>query len=123
MFLVYIHGSSANSGKSVSMSYLLTFTRVVELDNVLNVSISFVLDQGDDTTTAAGAGTSKSGGGAPFDSHSVSVSSDSLGSLTMHGDGGSSASGMVDGTVSGNIWEAVQAAADEPEAAQGGANG
>ena len=41
----------------------------------------------------------------------------------MSGEGGSSASGAVDGMVSGDIWDAFQAAADEPEAAPGGSNG
>ena len=105
------------------MGNQLTFTGGGELENGLNVSISFVIDQGDDTTTSVGSGTLKFGGGAPFDSHSVTVSSDELGSLTMSGEGMSSASGAVDGTVSGNIWDAFQAAADEPEAAPGGAGG
>jgi len=123
MFLEHINGGAANSGKSFSMSNQLTFTGGGELDNGLNVSISFVIDQGDDTTTSVGSGTLAFGGGAPFDSHSVTVSSDSLGSLTMTGEGMDSASGAVDGTVSGNIWDAFQAAADEPEAAPGAAGG
>ena len=41
----------------------------------------------------------------------------------MSGEGGSSASGAVDGMVSGDIWDAFQAAADEPEAAPAGSNG
>jgi len=123
MALEHINGGAANSGKSFSMGNQLTFTGGGELENGLNVSISFVIDQGDDTTTSVGSGTLKFGGGAPFDSHSVTVSSDELGSLTMSGEGMSSASGAVDGTVSGNIWDAFQAAADEPEAAPGGAGG
>ena len=123
MYLEHINGGAANSGKSFSMDNQLTFTGGGELDNGLNVSISFVLDQGDDTTTSVGSGTLKFGGGAPFDSHSITVSSDSLGSLKMSGEGGDSASGAVDGTVAGNIWDAFQAAADEPEAAPAGGNG
>jgi hypothetical protein len=41
----------------------------------------------------------------------------------MHGEGMSSASGALDGTPSGNIWDAFQAAADEPEAAPGATGG
>jgi outer membrane protein OmpU len=113
MFLEHINGGAANSGKSFSMSNQLTFTGGGELDNGLNVSISFVIDQGDGVTAST----------APFDSHSVSVSSDSLGTIKMSGEGGSSASGAVDGMVSGDIWDAFQATADEPEAAPGGSNG
>ena len=115
MYLEHINGGAANAGKSFSMDNQLTFTGGGELDNGLNVSISFVIDQGDDTTSTMTA--------APFDSHSVTVSSDSLGSLTMSGEGMSSAAGAVDGTVSGNIWDAFQAAADEPEAAPGASGG
>jgi len=113
MFLEHINGGAANSGKSFSMSNQLTFTGGGELDNGLNVSISSIIDQGDGVTAST----------APFDSHSVSVSSDSLGTIKMSGEGGSSASGAVDGMVSGDIWDAFQAAADEPEAAPGGSNG
>ena len=113
MFLEHINGGAANSGKSFSMSNQLTFTGGGELDNGLNVSISFIIDQGDGVTAST----------APFDSHSVSVSSDSLGTIKMSGEGGSSASSAVDGMVSGDIWDAFQAAADEPEAAPGGSNG
>jgi len=113
MFLEHINGGAANSGKSFSMSNQLTFTGGGELDNGLNVSISFIIDQGDGVTAST----------APFDSHSVSVSSDSLGTIKMSGEGGSSASSAVDGMVSGDIWDAFQAAADEPEAAPAGSNG
>ena len=122
MYLEHINGGAANAGKSFSMDNQLTFTGGGELDNGLNVSVSFVIDQGDDTTTQVAAAT-PFGAGAPFDSHSVTVSSDSFGSITMHGEGMSSASGALDGTPSGNIWDAFQAAADEPEAAPGGAGG
>src|SRR6056300_2047346 len=67
--------SDANNDRSFGMGNQLTFTGGGELENGLNVSISFVLDQGDnETDTTTGAGT------APFDSHSITISSDSLGS-------------------------------------------
>ena len=119
MYLEHINGGGANAGKSFSMDNQLTFTGGGELDNGLNVSISFVLDQGDDSSAA----TTTVLAGAPFDSHSVTVSSDTFGSITMHGEGMSSASGALDGTPSGNIWDAFQATADEPEAAPGAAGG
>jgi len=80
MGLEHINGGAANSGKSFSMGNQLTFTGGGELENGLNVNISFVLDQGDnETDSTAGAAE------APFDSHSVSVSTDELGTITMHG--------------------------------------
>ena len=93
-------GKAMNSTKAFSMGNQLTFTGSGELDNGLNVSVSFVLDQNDDSTTA---GAAYSGG--PFDSHSVSVSSDSFGTLTFHGEGGDSAQNAVGDTAAGNIWD------------------
>ena len=94
----HINGGAANAGKSFSMGNQLTFSGGGELDNGLNVSISFVLDQGDEGTTGQA--------NSPFDSHSVSISSDSLGTLVFHGEGGSSAQTAVDGTAAGDIWDA-----------------
>ena len=95
--LEHINGGGANTGKSFSMGNQLTFTGGGELDNGLNVSLSFVLDQGDEGTS--GASTS------PFDSHSLTVSSDSLGSLVFSGEGGSSATSAIDGTAAGDVWD------------------
>jgi outer membrane protein OmpU len=114
MFLEHISGGAANSGKSFAMSNQLTFTGGGELENGLDVSISFVLDQGDNETNVE-AGASE----APFDSHSVSVGSDALGTITMHGEGGSSAAGAVDTSAAGNIWDLFMASTDEPDAAAG----
>ena len=101
----HVDGGAANAGKAFSMGNQLTFSGSGELDNGLNVSISFVLDQNDDTYTAsAGTGTSAHKG-APFDSHSVSISSDGLGTLAFHGEGGSSAQSAIDGTAAGDIWD------------------
>jgi len=101
----HVDGGAANSGKAFSMGNQLTFSGSGELDNGMNVSISFVLDQNDDTYTAsAGTGTSAHKG-APFDSHSVTVSSDALGTLVFHGEGGSSAQSAIDTTAAGDIWD------------------
>jgi len=88
-----------NGSKGFSMGNQLTFTGGGELDNGLTVGISFVLDQGDNADTTAGLAE------APFDSHSVSISSDSMGKLTMHGEGGSSAQAAIDTTAAGDIWD------------------
>jgi outer membrane protein OmpU len=87
---------SRNNGKGFSMGNQLTFTGGGELDNGMNVSLSFVIDQGDDENADETS---------PFDSHSVSVSSDALGTLTFHGEGGSSAQGAIDTTAAGDIWD------------------
>ena len=98
-------GENLNGGTGYSMGNQLTFSGSGELDNGMTVSLSFVLDQNDDST-AAGAAYS----GGPFDSHSVKVSSDSLGTLTLAGEGGSSASTSIDGTAAGDIWDTFDGA-------------
>ena len=48
-----------NNGKKFSMGNQLTFTGGGEMDNGMNVSLSFILDQGDNAGAADG----------PFDTH------------------------------------------------------
>ena len=84
-------GEELNAGKSYTMGNQLTFTGGGELDNGLTVAVSFVIDQGDGTS--------------PFDSHSVTVSSDAMGSLKFMGEGGSTAANAIDGTAAGDIWD------------------
>ena len=95
----YSSAGSIQKGKGFSMGNQLTFTGGGELDNGMTVGISFVLDQGDESATTGSVATS------PFDSHSVSISSDALGKLTMHGEGGSNAQAAIDGTAAGDIWD------------------
>jgi outer membrane protein OmpU len=77
------------------MGNQLTFSGSGELDNGMTVSLSFTLDQADDANHET----------APFDGHSVSVSSDTLGTLKLSGEGGSSASTSIDGSAAGDIWD------------------
>ena len=94
------NNSGTDGGKSWTMGNQLTFSGGGELDNGLNVSISFVLDQADNELDV-----DTDGSEAPFDSHSITVSSDELGSVTMAGEGGSSAQTAVDGTAAGDIFD------------------
>jgi len=94
-------GSELNEGTSFSMGNQLTFTGGGELDNGLTVSLSFVLDQGDDVASGAVVAAAK----GPFDGHSVSISSDALGTLAIHGEGGSSAASALDTTAAGDMWD------------------
>ena len=98
----HVDGGAANSGKTFSMGNQLTFSGSGELDNGMNVSISFVLDQGDDAGTDTNA---DDNAGAPFDSHSVSVSSDSLGTIKFAGEGGANVQTAIDKTASGDLWD------------------
>jgi outer membrane protein OmpU len=93
--------TSKNAGKGFSMGNQLTFTGGGELDNGMTVGISFILDQGDNEVSAEAS----SAGTAPFDSHSISISSDAMGTLVMHGEGGSSAQSAFDTTAAGDIWD------------------
>jgi len=92
--------SKTSTGKSWTMGNQLTFTGSGELDNGLNVSLSMVIDQNDDSTKTTAAQLDN----APFDSHSVTVSSDSLGTLVSAGEGGSSAQSSIDTTAAGDLW-------------------
>jgi len=98
------NNSGTDGGKSWTMGNQLTFTGGGELDNGLNVSISFILDQGDNAVSATSNATTTLAG-APFDSHSITVSSDSMGSITMAGEGGSSAQNAIDTTAAGDIFD------------------
>ena len=93
-------GENLNAGTGYSMGNQLTFSGSGELDNGMTVSLSFTLDQADDANHET----------APFDGHSVSVSSDTLGTLKLSGEGGSSASTSIDGTAAGDIWDTFDGA-------------
>ena len=95
----HTNGGAGDTGKTFSMGNSVTFTGSGELDNGLNVALSFELDKGEGNGTA----------NAPFDSHSLTLSSDSLGSLKFAGHGGSSATTAVDGTAAGDIWDQFDA--------------
>ena len=93
--------ASRNAGKGFSMGNQLTFSGSGELDNGLNVSVSFVIDEFDnDATDSDGAED-----GSIFDGHSVTVSSDALGTLKFSGEGGDSAQSALDTTAAGDIWD------------------
>jgi outer membrane protein OmpU len=96
----HTNGGAANSGKTFSMGNSVVFSGSGELDNGMTVSLSFELDQGDDSTTA---GAAYSGG--PFDGHSVSISSDTLGKLTLSGEGGKSSTALYDTSAAGDLWD------------------
>ena len=93
--------SEKSSGKTFKMGNQLTFTGGGELENGLTVGISFVIDQGDDTT---GADVAAYAGTSPFDNHSVQIGSETLGTLKMAGEGTNDAAGSIDTTAAGDIW-------------------
>jgi len=117
----HTNGGAGDSGKTFSMGNQLTFSGSGELDNGLNVALSFVLDQNDDATTASG-GVNSANTGVPWDSHSVTISSDGLGSLKFSGEGGSSALTAMDGTAAGDIWDSFDGATTVHPTGLGGGN-
>jgi outer membrane protein OmpU len=82
-------GDNLHEATAFTMGNQLTFSGSGELDNGMTVSLSFVMDHGD----------------PGFDGHSVSVSSDALGTLAFHGEGGSSAASALDTTAAGDMWD------------------
>ena len=87
------NNSQSAAGKNVKMGNSVYFTGAGETDGGLNVNLSFELDQG----TPSGDG--------PFDSHFVSIGNDTLGTLTVHGHGGSNAAAALDTTAAGDLWD------------------
>jgi outer membrane protein OmpU len=86
--------SDSNTGKSVSMGNSVYFTGGGETDGGLNVNVSFELDQGAANNSASN-----------FDNHFVSVGNDTLGTLTLHGHGGSNSASALDTTAAGDLWD------------------
>jgi outer membrane protein OmpU len=94
------NASASNGTKAFSMGNQITFSGSGELDNGMNVSLSFVIDEFDNPDTTASGNT-----GSVFDAHSVTISSDTMGTLKFSGEGGSSAQNTIDGTAAGDIWD------------------
>jgi len=96
--------AGTDGGKTMAMGNQLTFTGGGEMDNGMNVALSFILDQGDNSVGATKNATTATGE-APFDSHSITLSSDAMGSITFAGEGASSAQNTLDTTAAGDIWD------------------
>ena len=92
-------GAAASGTKYFSMGNDITFTGSGELDNGLNVAVSFQLDQNDNTDEDSTAGDNV------WDNHSVTISSDALGKFVFAGHGGSSAQSGINTTAAGDIWD------------------
>ena len=86
-------GTLRNAGVAYSMADSVTLAGSTELDNGLTVSMSFELDAGADATPGS------------FDDHSVSISSDGLGTFKFSGNSGSSAVSAIDGTAAGDVFD------------------
>ena len=87
-------GTGLDAPTTFSMANSVTMAGSGELDNGLTVSVSFEMDQGTANNSSLG-----------FDNHSVTISSDDMGSLTLAGHGGSSATSKIDTTAAGDMWD------------------
>jgi outer membrane protein OmpU len=87
-------GEQLDAGTTFSMANSVVLSGSGELDNGMTVSVSFELDD-----------SSANGTSSPFDNHSVTVSSDTMGTLTLFGHGGKSSVGAIDTTAAGDMWD------------------
>ena len=85
-----------NGGTTFSMGNAITLSGSGELDNGMTVSLSYQLDEG---ANAASTATSV------FDDHSVTVSSDAMGTLVFAGHGGSTAASSINTTAAGDLYD------------------
>jgi len=90
------NNSQSAAGKTVGMANNIYFKGAGETDGGLNVAVSFELDDGSKSSAAQTA---------VFDNHSVAVGNDTLGTLTVHGHGGSNSASALDGTAAGDFWD------------------
>ena len=87
-------GEQLDAGTTFSMANSVKLSGSGELDNGMTVSVSFELDD-----------SSANGTKSPFDDHSVTVSSDTMGTLVLAGHGGKSSVGAIDTTAAGDMWD------------------
>ena len=92
-------GEQVNAGKGFSMGNEVNFNGSGELDNGMTVAVHFQLDEGTNSGASATAANNL------FDNHSVTVSSDALGTLVFAGHGGSTALSQFDTTAAGDIHD------------------
>ena len=88
-------------GNQFSMGDSITLTGSGEMDNGMTISVSFEIDN-DDT-----------GGGDVYDSHSMTLDTNGMGTITFAGHGGSSAMSALDDTTPNayeESWDAVTGA-------------
>ena len=100
----YSAGGDGNNPKTFSMGNQFTVSGGGELDNGMTVSLSMQIDSG-----------------VPFDDHSLTVSSDGMGTLKFNGHGGSSATTSIDASVAGDIWDGFDGASAVAQGVTGAA--
>ena len=84
--------SAASNNKTFTQGNNIYFNGGGELENGMTVALSFELDEGSTNSQL-------------WDNHSVSISSDAMGSFSLAGHGGSSAASALDTTAAGDIFD------------------
>ena len=87
-------GEQLDAGTTFSMANSVVLAGSGELDNGMTVSVKFEMDDGASNNTSSA-----------FDDHSVTISSDTMGTLTLFGHGGKSSVGAIDTTAAGDMWD------------------
>jgi outer membrane protein OmpU len=93
--------STTISGNQFTMGDSITLTGSGEMDNGMTISVSFEIDNDD------------VGGGNVYDSHSMTLDTNGMGTITFAGHGGSSAMSALDDTTPNayeESWDAVTGA-------------
>jgi len=108
------NSSQSAAGKTIGMANNIYFKGAGETDSGLNVALSFELDDGSDSGN----------GSAAWDNHSVSIGNDALGTLTVHGHGGSNSAAALDTTAAGDLWDSTLGitASNDPDSSASGNN-
>ena len=88
-------GTEAQTDTAYSMGDSVILSGSTELDNGMTVTMAFELDGDAEATSSTSA----------YDDNSLTIASDSLGSLKFSAHGGSSASSAMDGTAAGDMYD------------------
>jgi outer membrane protein OmpU len=103
--------SAAAEGNGWTMGDSLTFAGSGEMDNGMTISVSYELDG--DSAQGSGAGSFDN----EFDDHSMTLSSDGMGSITFAGHGGNGAMSAIDDktpTAMEESWDVIAGASTPP---------
>ena len=108
------NSSQSAAGKTIGMANNIYFKGAGETDGGLNVALSFELDDGSNSGNSSAA----------WDNHSVSIGNDSLGTLKVHGHGGSNSAAALDTTAAGDLWDSTLGitSSNDPDSSASGNN-
>jgi outer membrane protein OmpU len=90
-----------HNNKTFTQSNAINFNGSTELDNGMNVAVHFELDDGSNGVANGSAADHAS----VWDNHSITISSDAMGTFVFSGHGGSSAQSALDTTAAGDIFD------------------